>query len=672
MNAVLGRYGISVKLFSVVGFLIAVVAGLGAIAYFNVDRIGGEFAEYRQNARTSIGLAEAQDGFLSARLGVMRYRATEADGAIADVENGIARMDGAIAELDGIVTDAEILSELAGARDQGARYLATFQEALVQQRVRNEIASEMDSLGPEVRRKLSQVAESAYGDGDAEAAYYAGSVQEALMLGRLYASKYLVANALSDADRAVSELDTALTRMNTLQESVQNPARRALVAQIGPELTRYRDLIGDVRATIVERNRLLTDGLDEIGPVVMGTLVELTDQAIDNQNTIGPLASAMIQNAKTTMAVIAIVAVLLGALVGWVIARHVRGGIASITDAMNAVAGGKLETVVPHTEYRDEIGDMAKALQVFKANAEQVAQQEEREREQAARAAEEKKAAMAALAEKFERQVGVIVSEVSAAAVQLRSTSTQLSAAVSETTERTDSASTSVQRASSNVQAMAAATEELAAGIEEVARTVSVAAETARSSADGAERAGSELKTLRDSIAEVDAIIASINEVAEQTNLLALNATIEAARAGEAGKGFTVVANEVKGLAAQTKQMTDGIAEKVTAVKEAAFRAIGATETIIEDVKKIDQGATTMSASVEEQSSATNEISRNAQEAAVGTSDAEQNVVSVRGATDQTRAATEEVASAADLLTKRSDDLKREVDAFLTEVRTAA
>lgn len=672
MNAVLGQFGISTKLYSVVGFLLAVIVGLGAVAYLEVDQIGDEFTEYRQNARTSIGLAQAQEGFMAARLGVMNYRATEASSAVSSVEQGIAALDAAVAGLDGIVTDRAILSQLATSRQEGARYLATFEEALALQEERNAVAAEMDTLGPAVRQKISQVAETAYGEGDAEAAYFAGSVQESLMLGRLYATKYRIGNEASDAERAISEFGNAISRMDRLRAVAQTQTRRQLLAEIGPELTRYRDLIEDVQRVITERNRLLTEGLDAIGPVVMGTLVDLTDQAVANQNRIGPMASALVVAAKNMTAIIAIVAVLIGALVGWIIARHVRSGVVEITDAMNGVADGRLETHIPHTEYRDEIGAMAKSLQVFKANAEQVAQQETREREQAERAAVEKREAMAALAEKFEGQVGVIVSEVSAAAVQLRSTSTQLSAAVSETTDRTDSASTSVQRASSNVQAMAAATEELAAGIEEVSRTVSVAAETARSSADGAERAGSELKTLRDSIAEVDAIIASINEVAEQTNLLALNATIEAARAGEAGKGFTVVANEVKGLAAQTKQMTDGISEKVTAVKEAAFRAIGATETIIEDVRKIDQGATTMSASVEEQSSATNEISRNAQEAAVGTSDAEENVVSVRGATAQTRAATDEVASAADLLTARSEDLKREVQAFLTEVRTAA
>lgn len=671
MNTFLGNFSMSLKLLAAIGGLVIMTAGLGGFAIYEVSVVGQYFSDYRQNARQSIGLAEAQKTLSDTRLSVMKYRIQEneetARAVIASVDILSARL-AAIKELN---NDPILQERLLTIEEEAQEYRTTFQEASDWQAERNQHVAVMDATGPAIRKDVSDIRESAYADGDITAAYYASIVQEHLMLGRLYAAKFLVENNNDDAARAREEFAKAKAAADTLSGELQNLERRRLLAAVQEGLLRYTNTIDLVEAAILSRNDALVNGLDALGPLMFANISSLAQEAIDNQNTIGPMAQAEIVAAEIRTLVIAAIIVIIGALIGWALAAHIKGGIERMTTTMRKIADGDLSEDVPFTTYKDELGAMAGALGIFKANAEAIRQNEALEEERREKAMQEKRVAMEELAQKFERDVGDIVNDVATSAQKLRSTSSELGSAVQETSGRSGSANEAVQMASANVQAVAAATEELAAGVDEVSRNVARAAEMARSSAAGAERAGDELKELRRSISEVDAIIVSINDVAEQTNLLALNATIEAARAGEAGKGFTVVANEVKTLASQTKAMTDGISTKVDSVKNAAFKAIEATEAIISEVRKIDSTTTEMAASVEQQSSATSEISRNAQEAAVGTSNAEENVVNVQSATHQTEAATGEVSQAADLLSRHSDALKRQVSAFLAEVRAA-
>ena len=671
MNKVLGNFSMSLKLIAAIGGLIVMSAGLGGFAIYEVSVVGQYFADYRQNARQSIGLAEAQETLADTRLSVMKYRVSESEQAANTVLSSVGVLSQRLATVKELNNDAGLKERLLAIESGAKDYQSTFSEAWDWQGQRNEHVAVLDSIGPALRKNVSDIRTSAYKDGDITAAYYASVVQEHLMLGRLYAAKFLVDNDPMDAQRARDEFAISKEAADTLNLELQNPERRRLLALVDQGLIDYAATMSLVENAILERNKLLVDGLDTIGPKLFADISGLANEAIDNQNTIGPLAQAEVEKAEARTLIIAALIIIIGSLVGWALAVHIKGGVEKMTKTMRSIADGDLSVEVPFTTYKDELGAMAGALGVFKSNAEEIRENEAKEESRRQQAEADKRVAMEDLAAKFERDVGNIVNEVSDSAQKLRSTSTELGQAVQETSGRSGSAGEAVQMASANVQAVAAATEELAAGVDEVSRNVTVAAEMARSSAAGAEQAGIELKELRRSISEVDAIIISINEVAEQTNLLALNATIEAARAGEAGKGFTVVANEVKTLAAQTKAMTDGISTKVDAVKTAAFKAIEATETIISEVRKIDSTTTEMAASVEQQSSATSEISRNAQEAAVGTSNAEENVVNVQSATNQTEAATGQVSHAADLLSKHSDALKRQVSTFLAEVRAA-
>ena len=361
----------------------------------------------------------------------------------------------------------------------------------------------------------------------------------------------------------------------------------------------------------------------------------------------------------------------LALLLGWGVGHSVSAPLTRVHDVMVRLGENDLSADVPERSRRDEIGDMARTLEHFKANLVRNRQMELESKEAGNRADAEKRKSMFDMAQRFEVRVGSIVNAVGSAATELQATASQLAAAVEEVGAQCAAVATASEEASANVQTVASASEEMSTSIRELSTRVTRAAERSKAAADGAGQAQKQLDALSSAIEQVDQIVAAINAVASQTNLLALNATIEAARAGEAGKGFAVVASEVKNLANQTHAMTEQIGNQIGAVKSASGRTVEAMRTIIGQVGEIDQSTSEMATSVEQQGAATGEISRNAQQAAVGTTEVSRNVNGIQQAESETSAATHNVKRAADNLAGQASMLKQEVDGFLAEIRAA-
>ncbi len=359
----------------------------------------------------------------------------------------------------------------------------------------------------------------------------------------------------------------------------------------------------------------------------------------------------------------------LALLLGWGVARSVSVPLIRLHDAMVRLGRNDLATEIPERRRRDEIGQMARALDVFKDNLARNARMEQEKSESAQRAAAEKRQAMFDLAQRFENRVVGIVDAVDGAAHDLQSSATRLSGAVEAVGAQCAAVAGASGEASANVETVAAASEEMTTSIRDLAGRIGRAAERSKAAARGADEAQTHLDSLAAAIEQVDQIVAAINAVAAQTNLLALNATIEAARAGEAGKGFAVVAGEVKNLANQTHAMTDQIGGQIGAVKAASDRAVEAMRAIIAQVGEIDHSTAEMAEAIAQQGAATAEISRNAQQAAAGTGAVSRNVEGIRAAEGETGAATHHVKGAADTLAGQAVQLKLAVDGVLAEIR---
>ncbi|MBF0130343.1 MAG: HAMP domain-containing protein [Alphaproteobacteria bacterium] len=364
-------------------------------------------------------------------------------------------------------------------------------------------------------------------------------------------------------------------------------------------------------------------------------------------------------------------AAVLGILFAWGTSSGITGPVRGMTSVMTRLAGGDTSVAVPSLANRDEIGEMARAVQVFKDNALRVKRMTEEAEEQKKQAEIDKKKAMIAMADAFEANVKDVVDAVASAATELQSTAGSMSAISEEASRQATAVAAASEQASANVQTVSVSAEELSASISEIARQVTQAAKVSGGAVDEAKHTNEIVQGLALAADRIGEVVSLINDIAAQTNLLALNATIEAARAGEAGKGFAVVANEVKSLANQTGKATEEISQQILAVQGSTRDAVGAIRSIGETISLISEISSTIASAVEEQGAATREIARNVDQAADGTQDVSRNISGVTQAAGEAGEAASQVLGAASELSHQSEKLRKEVDRFIASVRGA-
>ena len=353
-----------------------------------------------------------------------------------------------------------------------------------------------------------------------------------------------------------------------------------------------------------------------------------------------------------------------------VVTRRVVNPLRSIKDAMLKVANGDLTAEAPFSGRTDEIGALAGALGRFKQNAVEKARIEDEQRNRHAQAVTRQQTIEASIVA-FESQIGEALKALTEAAGQMQHTSEDMSAISEQTNTQVKTAVQASEEASANVQTVAASSEELTASIADISRQVVHAAGIAGRAVDETRQTDGTVRGLAETAERIGEVVKLINDIAGQTNLLALNATIEAARAGEAGKGFAVVASEVKSLATQTAKATEEISSQIAAVQKVTQDAMEAIKGIGSTIGEVNAVATSIASAVEEQGTATQEITRNTQDAARRTKEASDNIAGVAGGANATGSAAQNVKSAAEELGTRTEQLRGQVNDFLTKIRAA-
>ncbi len=337
-----------------------------------------------------------------------------------------------------------------------------------------------------------------------------------------------------------------------------------------------------------------------------------------------------IDGTVTMQEIVAGAALVLGLLTAFLIGRGIIRPLSGLTSGMKELAEGNFDVVLPGLDRKDEVGDMAQAVEAFKVKAEEKARAEaEAKARQDQIAAEQRKRDMYQLADVFEQAVGEIVETVSSASTELEASAGTLTGSASRAQELTTLVASASEEASSNVQSVASATEEMASSVNEISRQVAESANIAQEAVAQARKTNERVGELVKAAARIGDVVELINTIAGQTNLLALNATIEAARAGEAGRGFAVVASEVKALAEQTAKATGEISQQIASIQAATQESVGAIQEIGDTIGRMSEISSTIASAVEEQGAATREISRNVQQAAQGTMQVSNNITDV-------------------------------------------
>lgn len=579
--------------------------------------------------------------------------------AIKQAREGIAAVDAALAAIDSGTSSPELRDRARRARQGMRDYADLTGQAVAAVGDLARLTSRLDASG---QTAIAQAAAFAEDTDDIAKERMAVQVELDMSRGRIAEKQFMLGQNPDQLAAMKRELVDARQKIAIIERDAEEEQATAEIEAVRKAALDYEEAALGWASSSEKLFRQILPQMEARGREV----IALAEAASHEQQ-----ASLEATRRSTMLWLLGIGAgiSLLGVALGLVVAGAIAGPVRALSVCMGRLARGELAVAVPHTTQRDEVGEMARAVAVFKDNAVRIRGLQEEQEQAQARVAAEHRQTLLATADGFERAVLGLVENVSGQAAEMQSASRGMSEAAARVKTRAGGVALAAGDATGGVEAVATAAEELSASIAEIGRRVAEAAAIASSAAEETARTDAMVQGLAGAANRIGDVVGLINDIAGQTNLLALNATIESARAGESGRGFAVVAGEVKGLAGQTARATGEISAQITAVQEQTQRAVAAIHTIAGVIDQVRDISANIAAAVEEQGSATSEIARNVQQAASGTRAVSSNIEEITGAVTEAESNSAAVLGAADALAGNSQTLRQEVRRFLEELR---
>jgi len=650
--------------------VLAISAASMGIAYLGFERVSGGVATYRNSVSES-DLARNIDRELISYQAMARYYVVT-----AKEEDAKAALDAETSLKDAIdksmrgTTNPARLDQITRLAREFKTFTKIFADILKFKRdsalvMQNQLARGGNML----RYKLDDLPSNA---DDSELQVIQLGAKKAT--DQFQAVTALANTFVIDSDQTVAA--SALARLKFVENSLHAISSKDEkitqgLKEAGALLEDYRQALSKLIDNSKEIEELVAEMADSAAAIVKGASAMKADLFSDQQR-LESESDATIGETERLILMLAAGGFLLGAVLALLLGRGISRPMTAMCKAMRELAGGNFDVVLPGLGRKDELGEMAGAVEEFKVQAVAKAERDAAEQDAQNRAAgAARRAELIRFADDFETAVGAIVSNVSASAVQLESAAGTLT----RTAETTQSLSSQVagasEDASSSMQSVASATEELSASVDEIGRRVRDSNKIAEAAVLQAQQTDGRIGKLSKAAQEIGDVVKLITAIAEQTNLLALNATIEAARAGDAGRGFAVVASEVKSLASQTAKATDEISSHILGMQGATQESVAAIKEIGGTIGQISSIASSIASAVEQQSAATQEIARSVQNVAQGTQEAAANVMQVNRGATETGSASAEVLNSAKTLSSESARLRDELDRFMANIRAA-
>jgi len=653
------------------GFAILLVfcAGLAGFAVMQLTALRDQVDLLGLQSSNAIRASEIATELQAIRRGILRYTFDQDEASFAESDKRLAHvaelLDQAVATTRSEERRAAYriaVKDIADLKNKRAELGDAVKQMLAG---RNLLFVEGDKMAADVQKFVDAAAGTPF-------AHDANMLESKVLLVRVANWRMLATRDAKGFATFKANVSKAQAQIAVLENLDLSPELASILATVKSGIVKYAEAFDKTGPDLVRGDELY---YKSVTPVIvdatgeMDKTKEAIGKAFDKTNT---ETRDLISSTITMQELVAGLAVLLGLAIAFLIARGIIRPLAGLTAGMKELAGGNFGVILPGLDRKDEVGDMAQAVETFKVKAEDKAREEaETKIKQDEVLARQRKAEMARMADDFESAVGQIVATVSSASTQLEASANTLTSTAERSQELATTVAAASEEASTNVQSVASATEELTSSVNEISRQVQESARMAGDAVGQARSTTERVSELSKAATRIGDVVELINTIAGQTNLLALNATIEAARAGEAGRGFAVVASEVKALAEQTAKATGEIGQQIAGIQAATQDSVGAIKEISGTIERLSEISSTIAAAVEEQGAATQEISRNVQQAAMGTQQVSSNVTDVQRGATETGSASSQVLFAAQTLSSDSNRLKLEVGKFLDSVRAA-
>ena len=671
-SGVLADMRIKSKILAGFAVVLAILIAALAFAYFTFVAVSHDVDEYAHYVEEAALISEIETQFLRFNSHAREFANTAAPEDADAVFTYAKQLDLMLKEAQTKFIDEDHRKRVEHIANELEVYLSSFASAkTLSDEYHSLILDRLEPNGIKIVADLDKLVAHAQSAGDLELLKRSVAAREHALLARLYANILIGRQDDSFGAKSADEFAKLETALRQIGDQPLSGELKTVLDDTKKLFADYRQVFDKVRADELEIVATVHGTMRATSEGIIADAEALKQELAVAEHDIFEKVIAEIGLAEKEILIASIGGAVLGMIMAWVMGDRLSRPIIAITGIMRRLADRDLEVEIPGQTRKDEIGQMAQAVQVFKTNAIRNDELEADARAQEERAKAEQRRFMNQTADSFTTSVGTILEAVAAAAVELQATATGMSQIATTASEQTTAVASASEEASGNVDSVASATEELNSSIEEINRQVVFSTEIAKKAVDQASETMRGIEELVEASNNIDQVLKLITDISEQTNMLALNATIEASRAGEAGKGFAVVANEVKTLSAQTAKATEEIRAQVDGVQSRTGFAASQIELISQTISEMDGIVATISSAVEEQSAATREIAFNIEQAATGATVVSSNIVTVSEAVKEAGAASGDVLTAVDMLSQNFDTLKGATDTFVSQIRTA-